>query len=153
MPPHGVHKPRYTPCSLHSDSDHQTNNSRTQLLTSSTSISSSTSHVSVYPQSPGTHFQCMLHQLYSTRRIHLHLQGKFLHLPGRLSGTFHLARPRCKLIFSISDGGSQLRVHPPNAKGWGLYPMRYPPEPGRDQPRGHLLLSPDMYAPHAAPLP
>ena len=95
----------------------------------------------------------MLHQLYSTRHIHLHLQGKFLHLPGRLSGIFRIARSLCKLILPISDDSSQLQAHPPNAKGQGLYPTRYPPEPGWDQPRGHLLLSPDTYAPHAARLP
>ena len=91
------------PCSLHSDSDHQTNNSRTQPLASSMSISSSTCCVGVYPQSPGTRFHCMLHQLYSTWHIHLHLQGKFLHLPGRLSGTFHIARSQCKLVFLCHD--------------------------------------------------
>ena len=87
------------PFSLHSDSDHQTNNSCTQPLASPMSISSSTHCVSVYPQSPGTHFHCMLHKLYSTRRLHLHLQGKFLHFPGRLSSTFRIAHPRCKLVF------------------------------------------------------
>ena len=40
--------------------------------------------------------------------IHLHLQGKFLHLSCRSSGIFHIARSRCKLILLISDGGSQL---------------------------------------------
>ena len=88
------------PCFLHSDSSLQTDNkSHKQPLMSSTSLSSSTRCVSMYPQSPGTHFYCVLHQLYSTRCIHLHLQGKFLHPPGRLSGTFHIARPRCKLVF------------------------------------------------------
>ena len=62
--------------------------------------------------------------------IHLHLQGKFLHLSCRLSGVFCIAHSWCKLILLISDGGSQLRAHPPNVQGWGLYPMRYPPDPG-----------------------
>ena len=31
--------------------------------------------------------------------------------------------------------------------------MRYPPEPGWDQPRGHLFLPPAAYSPHAMPLP
>ena len=44
-------------------------------------------------------------------------------------------------------------MHPLNAKVPALYPVRYPPEPGRDQPRGHLFLSPAAYAPQAAPLP
>ena len=43
----------------------------------------------------------MLHQLSSTRCIHLQLQGKFLHLSGRLSGTFCIACSRCKLIFPL----------------------------------------------------
>ena len=94
-----MHIPRYVPCSFHSGSDHQTNNSHTQPLPSSTSISSSTCCVSMYPQSPGTCFYCMLHQLYSTQRIHLHLQGKFLYIQGRLSGTFRITHPQCKLIF------------------------------------------------------
>ena len=82
------------PCSLHSDSNHQTNNnSHTQPLASSMSISSSTH------RSACTRFHYVLHQLYSTRHIHLHLQGKFLHLPGKLSSTFRIARSRCKLIF------------------------------------------------------
>ena len=44
-------------------------------------------------------------------------------------------------------------MHPLNAQGWGLYPARYSPEPGQDQPRGHLFLSPAAYSPHAMPLP
>ena len=31
--------------------------------------------------------------------------------------------------------------------------MRYPPEPGQDQPRGHPFLSPAAYSPHTMPLP
>ena len=31
--------------------------------------------------------------------------------------------------------------------------MRYSPEPGQDQPRGHPFLSPAAYSPHAMPLP
>ena len=31
--------------------------------------------------------------------------------------------------------------------------MRYPSEPGWDQPRGHLFLSPAVYSLHATPLP
>ena len=130
--PHGVHKPWYTLCSLHSDSNHQMDNkSHTQPLISSMSISSSTHCVSMYQQIPGTHFHCMLHQLYSTRCIHLHLQGKFLHLSGRLSGTFCTARSWSQHVLSISDGGSQFPVHPSNAKACGLHPVRHPPEPGR----------------------
>ena len=83
--PCGVHKPQYVPCSLHSDSNHQMDNkSHTQPLISSMSTSSSTHCISMYSRSPGTHFPCVLHQQYSTRRIHLHLQGKLLHLSGRL---------------------------------------------------------------------
>ena len=85
--------------------------------------------------------------------IHLHLQGKFLHLLCRLSGIVRIARSWCKLVLLISDGGSQLRVHPPNAQGWGIYPMRYLTEPGWDQPRGHPLLSHVAYSQHAMPLP
>ena len=84
------------------------------------------------------------------QHIHFHLQGKFLHLLCRLSSIFHIACYWCKLILLISDGGS---AHPLNAQGWGLYPMRYSPEPGRDQPRGHPFLSPVVYSPHAMPLP
>ena len=85
--------------------------------------------------------------------IHLHLQGKFLHLPSRLSAIFCIACSRCKLILLISDGSSQLQAHPPNAQGQGIYPTRYSPEPGWDQPRGHPFLSPAAYSPHAMPLP
>ena len=35
----------------------------------------------------------------------------------------------------------------------GLYLTRYSPEPGWDQPRGQLFLSPAVYSPHAMPLP
>ena len=56
-------------------------------------------------------------------------------------------------ILSISDGSSQLPVHPPNAKGQGLYPVIYSPEPGWNQPRGHPFLSPAVYSLHAMPLP
>ena len=87
------------------------------------------------------------------QRIHLHLQGKFLHLLCRLSGVFCIARSRCKLILLISDGGSQLRAHPPNAQGWGIHPTRYPAESGWDQPRGHPFLSHAAYSQHAMPLP
>ena len=74
------------PYSLHSDSNHQTNNkNHTQPLISSMSTSSSTRCISMYLQSPGTRFHCMLHQQYSTRCIHLHLQGKFLHSLGCLA--------------------------------------------------------------------
>ena len=130
MPPvacinHGMH---LVPSIL---TNHQTNNtSCTQQLVSSTSTSSSTCCLSVYSRSPGTHFHCMLHQQYSTWYIHLHMQGKFLHLSGRLSSTFCTAHSQSQHVLSISDGGSQLRAHPSNAKGHGLHPMRHPPEPG-----------------------
>ena len=85
--------------------------------------------------------------------IHLHLQGKFLHLSCRLSHVFRIAHSQCKLILLISDGGSQLQAHPPNAQEWGIHPMRYLPEPGWDQPRGHPFLSHAAYSQHAMPLP
>ena len=85
--------------------------------------------------------------------IHLHLQGKFLHLSCILSGIFRMACSQCKLILLISDGGSQLRAHPPNAQGQGIYPARYLAEPGWDQPRGHPFLSHASYSQHATPLP
>ena len=100
-----------------------------------------------------TCFHRVFDQQFSTRHMHLHLHGKFLHLSSRLSSTFCVAYSQSQHILSISDGSSQLPAHPPNAKGRGLDPLRYPPEPGRDQPRGHLLLSLDTYAPHAMPLP
>ena len=53
----------------------------------------------MYSRSPGTRFHCMLHQPYSTRRIHLHFQGKFLHLSDRLSGTFCAAHPNGNSLF------------------------------------------------------
>ena len=87
------------------------------------------------------------------QHIHLHLQGKFLHLSSRLSHTFCATCSQSQHILSISDGSSQLPAHPRNAKGWGPNPPSYPPEPGRNQPWGHLLLSLDTYAPYAAPLP
>ena len=81
-PPCGVHKLWNVLCSLHSDSNHQTNNNGcTQPLASSTSISSSTHCINVYLRSPGTCFHCMLHQQFSTQGIHIHFQGMFLHLP------------------------------------------------------------------------
>ena len=133
------------PCSLHSDSNHQTNNNgHTHLLVSSMSISSSTRCISVYWRSPGTRFHCMLHQQHSTWHTHIHFQVKFLHLPGRLSSTFRTARSQSKLALSISDGGSQLCPHPSNAEEHRLYPARYPPQPGQAQPRGHPLLSPEI---------
>ena len=53
------------------------------------------------------------------QRIHLHLQGKFCHLSCRLSGVFRITRSWCRLVLPISDGGSQLQAHPPNAQGRG----------------------------------
>ena len=85
--------------------------------------------------------------------IHLHLQGKFCHLLCRFSGIFHIAHSQCKHVLLISDGGPQLRAHPPNAQGWGIYPTRYLAEPRQDQPRGHPLLSHAAYSQHAMPLP
>ena len=95
----------------------------------------------------------MFNQQFSTWHIHLHLHGKFLHPSSRLSSTFCATYSWSQHILSISDGRSQLLAHPPNAKGWGLNPLRYPPEPGWDQPQGHPLLPLEMYAPYAMPLP
>ena len=100
-----------------------------------------------------TPFHRVFDQQFSTRRVHLHLQGKFLHLSSRLSSTFCTTCSQSQHILSISDGGSKLPVHSPNAKGWGLNPPRYPPELGWDQPQGYPLLCLDMYALHAVPLP
>ena len=61
--PHRVHKSQYVPCSFHSDSNHQTDNSHTPSPASSMSINSSTCCINVHPR---THFYCMFHQLYST---------------------------------------------------------------------------------------
>ena len=117
------------------------------------STSSSACCVSVYLQSLAlTSTACSI-DYTALQCIHLHLQGKFLHFPSGLSSIFRIARSWCNLILLISDGSSQLRVHPPNAQGWGLYPVRYTPEPGQDQPRGHSFLSPAAYSLHAMPLP
>ena len=42
------------------------------------------------------------------QHIHLHLQGKFLHLPCWLFSIFCITHSRFKLILPISDGGSQV---------------------------------------------
>ena len=54
-----------------------------------------------------------------------------------------------KLLLPVSDGSSQLRVHPHDAEGQGYHSMRYPPQPGWDQSRGHPFLSHTAYSLHA----
>ena len=77
----------------------------------------------------------MFHQLQIPQLIHLHLQGKFFCSPCRFPNVFCLARSMRKLLLLVSNGSSQLRVHPRDAEGWGYHSMKYPPLPGWDQSR------------------
>ena len=96
-----------------------------------------------------TRHYCMFHWLQIPQLIHLHLQGKFFLSPHRFPSIFRLARSMRKHLL-VSDGSSQLRVHPCDAEGSGYHPAKYPLLPGWDQSRGHPFLSHTVYSPHAA---
>ena len=129
------------PAFLHSDSNHQVDN--TQLYP--TTVSACTRwHI---------HHYHVFNKLQTRQCIHHHYQGKFLLSPHRFLSVFHPTQSMHKFLLPLSDGGSQLWAHPHDAEGWRYHPTRYPPQLGWDQSRGHLFLSHTVYPPHATYLP
>ena len=96
-----------------------------------------------------TRHYCMFQWLQTPQLIHLYLQGKFFLPPCKFPSVFCFTHSICKLLLLVSDGGSQLRVYPHDAEGWGHHPAKYTPLPGWDQPRRYPFLSHTAYSPHA----
>ena len=99
--PCGVDKPRDTPCSLHSDSNHQIDNtSHTQPLTSSMFTHDNPLHQHVLMRFRHSLRPCASSTIQHYRCIIIHFQGRFLHLRCMLSSIFRTAHSWNNLTFS-----------------------------------------------------